>query len=879
MSQVSPQKLCFCLLFAPALLLAQSPADTFPVARPRAVALPWRAGPFDLEGPARPTGYLSAIGRRAALIGTETGGFEAWTWPLKLLHGFDLAFKTPLYDQPVQAKDVARRVEVTPAGVSIIYSHPAFTVTERLFAPLDLPAVVAVLTVDAVRPIEIIARFRPDLQLAWPGAFGGQYVYWDDDEKAFVLSESRSQANGFFGSPAATWATNNPSHALADQPSELHIAVGDEGAVPMPRPGEPAGRLTEVHAAGIPIVMVGEMAPRDSVRALYRRVLARAELLYRDRAAHAEAVTDSSLALGSPDGALNLAVRWAELNLDQAFTCNPDLGCGLVAGFGPSGPTSTRPGFAWFFGGDASINSFAMSSVGLWQVARDGLSFFARYQGTAAPNDGKIPHEISQSAGRLPWFTAYPYTFYHGDTTPFWILALAEYWRASGDTAAIRKLWPNLKRAFLWARATDADGDGLMDNARAGAGAIEVGDLQEGLQSDVYMSAVWVKALEELPAIARAMGDAGVETEARRLHDRALATLRDKLWLPSARRYAFALLEGGKLSDELTVWPATGLAFGLFDEERGQATAASLAGAGITTDWGARTLAPSSRLFDPLHYNNGTVWPFVTGFDALGLYRYHHPAMGFAAMTAVARTAFLWGLGDNPEVFSGSAFEPLDTAVPQQFFATSMLLTPLVRGLLGWEADVPDDRVSFAPHLPASWDTLRVDRLPAGSGRYTARFSRSDTALSLSIERTAGRGVDTLLYSPALPLGAHLTGVTAGGRPVSCAERATGADVHADCRLPLGRNAEIVVNHTRGFELLLPAPRPARGDRSSALKLISQRLAGDTCVFELEGLTGRTYGLVVRTPAGNRDLSVTFSGPGSRVDGYARTVVRVAVPK
>src|SRR5207247_1072191 len=163
-----------------------------------------------------------------------------------------------------------------------------------------------------------------------------------------------------------------------------------------------------------------------------------------------------------------------------------------------------------------------------------------------------------------------------------------------------------------------ADGDGLMDNARAGAGAIEVGDLQQGLKSDVYMAAVWVKALEVFPRMALAMREPQVADEARRLPERALATLRDTLLLSAER---------------------------------------------------------------------------ATGFDALGLFRYHNAAMGWAATSAVARTAFLWGLGDNPEVLSGSVYEPLETAVPQQFFATSMLLTPLVRGLLGWEADVPADRV------------------------------------------------------------------------------------------------------------------------------------------------------------------------------------------
>jgi glycogen debranching enzyme len=858
----------------PALLAAQIPTPSRTPPR-TPISLSWRRFDIDLSGPARPWGYVSAIGRRSALIGTETGSFEAWVWPLKLLHGFDLAFKTPLYDQPIPGRDIARTVTVSPAGATIVYTHSAFTVTERLFAPLDQPAVVAVLEVDAVRPIEIIARFRADLQLAWPGGFGGQYVFWDDTERAFVLSESRRQVNGFFGSPSATWATNNPSHMLADAPSELHIAVGDQAPVAMPRPGEPAGRLTEVHAAGIPIVMVGAVAPRDSVRAIYRDVLNRLPDLYAARVAHAQAVLDSTVVLESPDPRLDLAVRWASLNLDEAMTCNPDLGCGLVAGFGPSGATSTRPGFGWYFGGDASINSLAMSSVGLWSVARDGLAFFAQYQGARPPNAGKIPHEISQAAGRIRWFEDFPYAFYHGDTTPFWILALAEYWRASGDTATLRRLWPNLKRAYLWSKSTDADGDGLMDNARAGAGAIEVGDLQQGLVSDIYMASVWVKSLEGFPGIAAAMGDRALRDEARRLHDRALAALRERLWLPAERRYAFALLEAGTLSSELTVWPATGLSFGLFDEARGESTAASLAGAGITTDWGARTLAPSSTLFDPLHYNNGTVWPFVTGFDAWGLYRYHNGAMGFAALQSVARTSFRWGLGANPEVFSGSSYEPLETAVPQQFFATSMLLTPLVRGLVGWDADAPAGRVTLAPHLPAGWDSVVIRRLPAGYGRYTVRLSRNDSSFSADIARTSSAGVDSIVFAPALPLGATIRQVTANGQPVSCASQATGGDVHLGCRLQLGSHLAVEVRHTPGWEILLPAANPEPGARSSALKLLTQRIAGDTLVLHVEGLAGRTYALTVKTPRGRRDVLIDIPAGGGPVDGYRAAVARV----
>src|SRR5438445_145472 len=103
--QVTMRTCFFALLLAPTALAAQG--------APRPISLPWRQFAEDLPRPARPAGYTSVLGRRSALIGTETGTFEAWAWPLKLLHGFEPRFKTPLYDQPVPGRDIARRVEVT----------------------------------------------------------------------------------------------------------------------------------------------------------------------------------------------------------------------------------------------------------------------------------------------------------------------------------------------------------------------------------------------------------------------------------------------------------------------------------------------------------------------------------------------------------------------------------------------------------------------------------------------------------------------------------------------------------------------------------------------------------------------------------------------
>ena len=840
---------------------------------PAPVVLGWQSGPLALRGPARPAGYLAVEGRRAAAIGTEQGDFEVWAWPLKLLHGFDLAFQTPMYAEPIRAPDVARTVEVTPAGATITYTHAAFTVRERIFAPLDEPAVAIVLEIESVRPMEVVASFHSDLQLAWPGGLGGQYILWNDTLKAFELTEGRRQINALIGSPFATRATTNPTWSVPDAPSEMHIAVGDQGAVPMPRWQEPAGRLVNVVARGIPIVIVGGIAPRDSVLATYRRVLARLPQLYAERAAHADSVVAGAAGFG--DSVANRLARWAELNLDEALVCNPDLGCGPVAGYGPSGPGGARPGFGWFFGGDAAINSFALSSVGAFDLAKQYLRFFAPYQRA----DGKITHEISQSAARIPWFTDYPFPYWHGDTTPFWILAIGELFRASADTAYVRELWPHVAKAYRWCVATTGD-DGLMLNSRAGVGAIEVGSLGAGLRSDIYLAAVWVEALRRIGEMAAAVGDSATGNDAARRAPLAAQSLQTRFWMPRERRFAFAILAGDSLNDNLTVWPATAMSWHLFDETRGQAMAEALARAAVSTDWGARTLASESGLYDPLHYNNGTVWPFVTGFLSLAEYRYHNPYAGGAALDAVARTFDVWGLGRNPEVFSGSSFEPLETAVPQQFFATSMYLTPLLRGAYGIEADAPSGTLAVAPHLFDRPGAYEVHGVRVGAAVLDVRLRISDTAFTATVRRASGPPVPLVLHlDPALAPGARVRDVRTRTGAVAFHTVQTGRDLHVSVDVPLGAGeAEVTIRHSPGWRLVLTDPAPVRGDRSRSLKVLDARLDGDALALSLEGRAGRTYPLEIHKPSGRVAIeTVRFApGTGDPRDDYARTEVRIS---
>jgi glycogen debranching enzyme len=881
------------------LAVALSSADQLiaqPVQAPApAGTVPW----FDiattassLTGPARPGQYVAAVGRRAIAMGNEDGRLELWSWPIKWLHDFELSFRVPKYTEPIPGRTIATSVTSRPEGVTIVYSYEQFTVKQHIFVPLDQPAVMMMLEVDAIRPLDIIARFTPDVHFMWPAGLGGQYLVWNQDARAFLFSESKRRVNAFLGSPAVTEASDVPAHMLAAAPPQLVLGVGSGvERYTAPRLGAPPGRDINVHVAYIPVVLAGGQMSRDSALALYRALVApgAAEREWKRRVAHADSLRTTMLSITSPEPQLDRAVELAKVNLDESMVCNPDAGCGLVAGYGLSGAASDRPGFGWFFGGDASINSFALTGTGQTQLVRDGvLRFFAKYQRA----DGKITHEISQSVGHVDWFS-YPYAFYHGDTSPFWILAFSEYWRQTGDGTLLRELWPNLRKAYLWSLATDKNGDGLMENPSAGAGALELGDLQVGILSDIYMSGVWAAALDRVARMAEVMREPAIVSQARKV--RAKATLEAKFWMPAQGQYAFALLEDGSVNPNVTAWAATAMAFGVLEAERGAAMATKLASSNIMTDWGARPLSAASTQFDPLHYNNGAVWPFVTGFTALAQYTYHNAHAGKFALDAIASTGFDFARGRNPEVLSGRLYKPLDTAVPHQFFATSMVLTPLIRGLLGIDVDAPRRIVRIAPHLPPHWDSLTVRNLPVGSDHLSFTIRRGAGALTLGVDDAQWRGAPfDLEFAPALPLGATPS------VPTPDIARHAG-DLHASVRARVAGATALRVSYTGGWSVRSTGPAGARvGERSQHVRVISERLAADPgapYVVSLEGLAGQTAALQITTPqpgdthrlraaatngatvtlgariAGStrRDATVSFSTSGANADGFTGT--------
>ena len=100
---------------APAQQAVPAPVPAPVQAGPAVIArFPRAVNPIALRGPARPGRYMEASGHKAAFLGREDGSFEAWVYPVKVLHDFSLSFGVAAYADPIPGASLVSDVDVRP---------------------------------------------------------------------------------------------------------------------------------------------------------------------------------------------------------------------------------------------------------------------------------------------------------------------------------------------------------------------------------------------------------------------------------------------------------------------------------------------------------------------------------------------------------------------------------------------------------------------------------------------------------------------------------------------------------------------------------------------------------------------------------------------
>ena len=754
------------------------------------------ADPLEISRPARAWEFVDATGPKAALLGREDGVLEAYVYPLKIFK--DLKLRFILAGRVVPAESIARRIISRPGAFTIVYAGDSYEVRETLIAPIDQPGALIRLDVTAHYPLRIDVEFTRDFQLMWPASIGTAYGEWNEPEKAFVFGADGQPFAAVLGSPNAALVEHEyGANYSADTVNRLTL-----------------GSVTG-HAERL-IAVAGSVKSRADALAAYRQLLSQAPTLESATAKHFDDYLANTASVDLPDKDLERAYDWSRVSMAKGYVENPLLGAGLVAGYGPSKGVY-RPGFAWFFGRDTFWTSFALTSDGDLATARAGIDFIAQYQNP----EGKIPHEISQSASLVPWFNDFPYGYASADATPLYVIAVRNFVQASGDLAFARQHWGRLLKAFEFMRST-FENNGFPRNFGIGHGWVEGGPLLP-VQVEFYQAGCYVEALRSMVQLAQWTGAKDIAGTLEKELETKRILLNELFWLPQTHDFAFALDTTGKQIQQPSVLATVPMWFGVLDPKKSLEAIEKLSAEPHASDWGMRIISSASSLYGPEGYHYGTVWPLFTGWASVGEYRSHAAAPAFANLKANAWLALDGAGGNTTEVLSGMTYSPLSTASPHQIWSAAMVVSPVLRGLCGLETDAIAKRITFAPHIPADWEWLGVRNVPLGAAKVDLLIDRDDQSLRL---RVVNHGAETISveFAPAFAPPAKLAKARFNGQNIRWSEEKEAIDWHPHFKLQCkpGENT-LSLDHRGNFGYAVPYVPPELGAASNNLKVLAER--------------------------------------------------------
>ena len=148
------------------------------------------------------------------------------------------------------------------------------------------------------------------------------------------------------------------------------------------------------------------------------------------------------------------------------------------------------------------------------------LKDFARAQRP----DGYVPHDLGWMRPDCPGDGTTPFLW--KDLAPKFVLQVYREGLWTHDKEFLKALYPAVKKALLWERKWDSDGDGLPDHE----GADQTFDLWNFKGASAYVSGIYLAALLAAQRMAASLGDSSSEALYAETFRQAQTSFLEKLW-------------------------------------------------------------------------------------------------------------------------------------------------------------------------------------------------------------------------------------------------------------------------------------------------------------------------------------------------------------
>jgi hypothetical protein len=763
-----------------------------------------------LVAPGSAVRHLESLADRAGIWGTLELGLEAWVYPFKALD----AFEAGLLDKDgkfVSLRNAIQSQQAFPDESVLTFGGSDWQLRLSFFVPRDFPGGLVRFQGTLPSGQSLVVRLRPVVSP----------MHGPAEQTLRYSRDADLRLDRFHKATVGRSLAIQRSEGMTSQ-WEVGKGVLQLVASTLSTKGETLGFVLDDRALAEQAMTLAKLtASESSLREASKR--------------HYEELIARLPHVDTSDEAVDRALLWAGISLDQLRINNPDLGWGLVSGYSSS-RGGTRPKYAWYFE-EPTLTSWAYHRLGLSQHVREALELLSRYH----RQDGKTVHEITQGLKYWPdYFEEFLYAYLHTDGPVYYLVAYGQYLRSTGDLAFIRSHWEVIEKAFSWCRTMVDPEDGLITIDRGDWGSAES---STAMWKDTQLEAMWIRALDEVAYLSGELGEVALAAEAVTLRERAKASLEAGFWDPSADYYIWGLNRKGERETSLLPHHAIGFWLSDLQQDRVERALQTLAGAEFMTDWGARSLALSDPKFDETSYQSGSVWPVWNAGVLISDFRIGETARGFQNWRRMVDARWSAGLGPMPEVFRGDRFELLPEAVPHQMFSEVAIVNGFFDGMLGLEVDVPGRVLTIAPRLPLSWDRLRVDRIPFGEEWFDLELVKTAERLEVKIDPKFNAPV-TLRLRPEIPRDALVERVVdGGGQPYFQVTRDSRRKMVLVERAVESSGYGLVIDHSGGVNLETDLDALVLGRENADLRIISTEQKGAWWNLLVEGRPSRSYRL------------------------------------
>ena len=438
--------------------------------------------------------------------------------------------------------------------------------------------------------------------------------------------------------------------------------------------------------------------------------------------------------------------------------------------------------------------------------------------------NGKIYHEVSTS-GIVHYDAA--------DATPLFIILAGKYLKHSGDIEFIRSNWEAIKKSIDFCFSTDTDGDHLIENTNVGHGWVEGGSLF-GTHSTLYLTSSWAAALDNAAYMASALkltSDLDKYLEEMIIVEEII---NNDFWNVQQNYFYEGKFADGSFMDAQSIMPAIPLYFNQVPKEKADLILPVFAGNNFSSDWGCRIIGEDNPKFNPRGYHTGSVWPLFSGWAALAEYNNGNEVQGFTHIMNSLKVYKHWGLGYIEEVLNGETYQPSGVC-HHQCWSETMVLQPAIEGLLGLKVNAMNSTLELSPRFPADWDSVNVSNIRFGEHYVNFEMNRKGNSITYNFSHT-GPSYIKLNLQPSMMPGMEIVKMESSGKieKGNLPENKTPSIILED-------EISVTYRTKNGICVLPVVPSPKPDDKSTGMRIISDRLDEKTYIVNVEARQGTIH--------------------------------------